>query len=161
MKNKNLGFTLIELIIVIAVIALLAAATFVAINPAKRVGDAGDATRWQDLTALADAFQAYLADNNGTLPSSTMTTGVTYMLATTTGGDSTAGCDIAATTTEEFLVLDNLITDGYIGQIPEDPLYVSDTNGYNTLYWLYRESSGKLKIGSCKKHGTNYPVVVR
>jgi len=159
MYNKNKAFTLIELIIVIAVIALLAAATFVAINPAKRVGDAGDATRWQDLTAIADAFQAYLADTNGTLPSSTMSSGVTYMLATTTGGGSTSGCD--ATTTSAFLVLDTLISDGYIGQIPEDPLYTYSTNGYNTLYWLYRESSGKLKIGSCKKHGTNYPVVVR
>lgn len=158
MKNKNLGFTLIELIIVIAVIALLAAATFVAINPAKRVGDAGDATRWQDLTAIADAFQAFLADNNSTLPSSTMSSGVTYMLATTTGGGATGSCD--ATTTSAFLVLDTLIDDGYIGQIPEDPLYVS-TDGYNTLYWLYRESSGKLKVGSCEKYGTNYPVVVR
>jgi prepilin-type N-terminal cleavage/methylation domain-containing protein len=159
MKNKNKGFTLIELIIVIAIIALLAAATFVAINPAKRVGDAGDATRWQDLSALADAFQAYLADNNSALPSSTMSSGVTYMLATSTGGSSLVTCD--ATITSAFLVLDTLITDGYIGQIPKDPTFVYGTHTYNTLYWLYRESSGKLKIGACEKYGTNYPVVTR
>ena len=40
------GFTLIELIIVVAIIALLAAATFVAVNPAKRIGEANDAQRW-------------------------------------------------------------------------------------------------------------------
>ncbi|MDQ5970976.1 MAG: hypothetical protein QG603_753, partial [Patescibacteria group bacterium] len=45
MKKTFKGFTLIELIIVIAVIALLAAATFVAINPAKRVGDANNSRR--------------------------------------------------------------------------------------------------------------------
>src|SRR3989339_308502 len=70
MKNK-LGFTLIELIIVIAVIALLAATTFVAVDPAKRIGMARDAQRWQDVTAIADAIQQYIADNNGTFPSST------------------------------------------------------------------------------------------
>jgi prepilin-type N-terminal cleavage/methylation domain-containing protein len=56
-KNFNIkGFTLIELIIVIAVIALLAAATFVAVDPAKRIGMARDAQRWSDITAIADAI---------------------------------------------------------------------------------------------------------
>ena len=50
--NKK-GFTLIELIIVVAIIALLAAATFVAVNPAKRIGEANDAQRWSDITAIA------------------------------------------------------------------------------------------------------------
>jgi prepilin-type N-terminal cleavage/methylation domain-containing protein len=158
MKNKKIGFTLIELIIVIAVIALLAAATFVAINPAKRVGDAGDATRWQDLTAIADAFQAYLADHNSTLPTTTMVSGVTYMMATGTGATYFT-CD--ATTTAQAILLDTLVSDGYIGQIPKDPTHVYADHTTSTLYWLYRENSGKLKMGSCKKYGTNYPVVTR
>ena len=37
--NKK-AFTLIELIIVIAIIAILAAFSFVAINPGKRIGQA-------------------------------------------------------------------------------------------------------------------------
>ena len=65
---KNSGFTLIELIIVVAIIALLAAASFVAINPGKRVGDANNAKRWSDITAIADAYSAYLVDNGGTHP---------------------------------------------------------------------------------------------
>lgn len=159
MKNKNQGFTLIELIIVIAIIALLAAATFVAINPAKRVGDAGDATRWQDLSALADAYQAYLADHNS-VPPTTTTSGVTYMLATTSGANSLVSCN-ATTGVSAFILLDTLIDTGYIGQIPKDPTHVYADDSKNTLYWLYREDSGKLKIGSCKKYGTNYPVVTR
>jgi hypothetical protein len=53
-----------------------------------------------------------------------------------------------------------LISDGYIGQIPKDPKYV-EVDGKSTLYWLYRENSGKLKLGSCEKYGSNYPVVIR
>lgn len=166
MKKKKLfkGFTLIELIIVIAVIALLAAATFVAINPAKRVGDAQDAQRWQDITAIADAYQAYLADNSGSLPTSTLpyAAGETLMIATTTVTTADAAACTAtseAAGTDRFINLSALVTAGYIGQIPQNPSY--SASGQSTLYYLYRESTGRLVIGSCTKYGTNYPVVYR
>lgn len=162
-KKLVKGFTLIELIIVIAVIALLAAATFVAINPAKRVGDAQDAQRWQDITAIADAYQAYLADNAGNLPTSTVpyASGATLMIASTTVTTaSAAGCEAtsAANGASKFINLSALVTGGYIGQIPSNPSY---STTQNTAYYFYRESTGKLIIGSCTKYGTNYPIVYR
>ena len=42
-SSLNKGFTLIELIIVVAIIGLIAAAAFVAIDPAKRIGNANNA----------------------------------------------------------------------------------------------------------------------
>lgn len=163
--NFKSGFTLIELIIVIAVIALLAAATFVAINPAKRVGDAQDAQRWQDATAIADAFQAYLADNRGTEPTSTSpATGLprTFMISSTTPGSSVpSNCEasLAANgTAGRYINLMSLVAAGYIGQIPQNPSYTS-TN--SSGYYLMREASGRLIVGSCTKYGTNYPVVYR
>ena len=44
------GFTLVELIIVIAIIAILAAAIFVAIDPARRLNEARNARRSSDIT---------------------------------------------------------------------------------------------------------------
>ena len=162
---KFSGFTLIELIIVIAVIALLAAATFVAINPAKRVGDANNSRRWSDITAIADAYNAYLADNSGTAPTST-TAGVTYSITTTTwSGVAFTTCQAVAngnpTTTTAYVQLSALVTGGYMGQIPLDPSYVASSDLLNTGYYFYRESSGKLVVGACDSYNNQNIEVVR
>ena len=71
MKLKFLklpAFTLIELLIVIAIVGIMAAAILVAINPAKRSGQARDAIRKSDIAVLADAFQAYYVTHEGLYP---------------------------------------------------------------------------------------------
>ncbi len=166
-KKFTKGFTLIELIIVIAVIALLAAATFVAINPAKRVGDANNARRWSDVTAIADAYSAYLADNGGTHPTTTPspTSGVTYSIATTTGGTAFATCQTVTkgnpTTTTALIDLSALVTNGYMGQIPLDPNFSYGTDARNSGYYFYRESTGKMIVGACDSYNTQNIEVVR
>ena len=56
------GFTIIELIIVIAIIGIVAAGIFVAINPAKRLADAHNSSRMLAVNAFGDAIQKYQAD---------------------------------------------------------------------------------------------------
>ena len=53
------GFTLIELLIVIAIMGILAAAILVAINPGKRMAQARDAQRKQDIAAISNALAGY------------------------------------------------------------------------------------------------------
>lgn len=162
---KNAGFTLIELIIVIAIIALLAAATFVAVNPAKRIGDANNAQRWSDIVAIADAYVTYLADNSGTNPTTTPapTSGTTYIIASTTGGTTFDVCDDSssgnATTTTAVIDLSALITNGYIGDIPSDPEYAS-TDDYQTGYYFYTDGS-TYKVGACDSYNSANVEVVR
>lgn len=87
MRN-NKGFTLLELILVIAVIALLAGAVFVAVDPAKRFEDSNNSVRSSDIDNILQAIKKYQADEEGLLP-----TGVDTSLKML--GTDNSGCDVA------------------------------------------------------------------
>lgn len=70
MNSKNQfskAFTLIELLVVIAVLGVLAAGVLTAINPLRRIQQANDARRKNDIGQIAQAMQAYnvASANNG------------------------------------------------------------------------------------------------
>ncbi len=70
MKNHTKrGFTLIEILVVIGIIAVLAAVVLVAINPARQFAQARDSQRSSNVTAILNAIGQYIADNKGNLPS--------------------------------------------------------------------------------------------
>lgn len=63
MKN-NRGFTLLELIIVAAIIALIATATIAVLNPFGQFQKARDTRVKSDLSQLQKALESYYQDNN-------------------------------------------------------------------------------------------------
>ncbi len=62
MRNSEHGFTLLELLIVIAIIAILASVVMVVINPAELLKKARDSQRVSDLASLRTAIGLYLTD---------------------------------------------------------------------------------------------------
>ncbi len=145
------GFTLIELIIVIAVIALLAAATFVAVDPAKRIGMARDTQRWADVTAIADAITQYVADNAGTYPTSTAVAGTYYVvMASSTVGLSGSTCQNVSEDSNMGVQLDSRLIPTYLPTMPVDPNGVADS-GKNTGYYFMKNAAGRTIIGACKE----------
>ena len=65
MKNKR-GFTLMELLIVIAIIGILVSVSVVSYSSAQKKGR--DARRHSDLKALQNAWEQYYADNSANYP---------------------------------------------------------------------------------------------
>jgi len=60
--NKQSGFTLVELLVVIAIIAVLGVVAIVAINPATRINAAKDNQALANVQSIGKAFEACLAD---------------------------------------------------------------------------------------------------
>ncbi len=62
-KNRNLGFTLIEILVVVAIIGMISAVVMVSLRTARAKGR--DAKRKSDLVQLQKALELYQLNNNG------------------------------------------------------------------------------------------------
>ena len=59
--TKNKGFTLVELLIVVAILAVLSTATVLILDPANILRETRDAQRLNDMASISSAISLYLA----------------------------------------------------------------------------------------------------
>lgn len=109
------GFTLLEILLVIAAIGILAAIVIVAINPNRQLAQARDAERQTEVNSLAKALDQYLIDN-GEYPS---VIAVNLQEICAPGGSSSC-IDLSAD-----------LVPTYLADIPVDPQATGDGSGYS------------------------------
>lgn len=137
--NKIKGFTLIEVLLVVAIIAILAGIVILAVNPAKQLADTRNASRRSDVSTILNALYQYSIDNNGNLPATVSALGVGA--ATEVCKDGVVG---AACTTAGGVDLAVLTTNGtYLVKIPVDP---SNDNANLTGYSVTRDANNRLTV---------------
>ena len=127
-KRVKKGFTLLEILLVIAAIGILAAIVLVAINPTKQIESARSAQRKSEINSITKAIQQYSIDNNGQYPVG-IETGAKPICNTgslQTGGPSCTG----------FVDLKVLVPT-YIASIPQ-----SDSNNY----YVRRSNNNNIEV---------------
>lgn len=126
------GFTLLEILLVVAAIAILAGIVIIAINPSKQLGDTRNAQRSADVTTILNAVYQYSLDNNGSLPASITTTSTAICA---TGGTCTGLIDLSVLTA----------SGKYVVAIPRDP---QTPTGNSTNYFINKDVNGRVVVSA-------------
>ncbi len=142
MKNKKLkrGFTLVEILIVIAIIGILAAMVIISINPNRQFKSARDTQRLTNLSTILNAIGQNIAEHKGIFTCSGAS--LAFPTASTTIKSGAGGFDLAPC----------LVTD-YLQALPFDPIVAgagfTSTTSYNTGYEIIQDSTtGRITIAA-------------
>ncbi len=139
---QNHGFTLIEVLVVIGIIAVLASVVLVAINPSRQFKLARDLQRSTNLDAILNAIHQNMSEHKGTFvcfgsPRSIPTV-YTRIKSSTVIGDlgDMASC----------------LVPNYIASLPYDPslsvAHYASTTDYDTGYDISIDADGRLQASS-------------
>ncbi|HEY1037498.1 MAG TPA: type II secretion system protein [Candidatus Paceibacterota bacterium] len=138
MKTKHIssGFTLLEVLMVIGILAILAGVVLTAVNPARQFKIARDSQRSANIATILNAVGQNMTDHAGNFVCEGQ---LVQLPDTMTEVGSDVGFDLAPC----------LVPD-YISALPYDPgketaFYVDETD-YHTGYYIERDVEGRVAV---------------
>jgi type IV pilus assembly protein PilA len=131
------GFTLLEILLGVALLSVLAGIVVIAINPAKQLAEARNVQRRTDVGTILNAVYQNAIDNNGLVAAAIPTSATCASPSTneicTTGGTCTGRVDLSTLTNSQK----------YIPSMPLDPTG-STANG--TGYFIAKNANGRVTV---------------
>jgi prepilin-type N-terminal cleavage/methylation domain-containing protein len=128
-SSKTAGFTLMEVLVVIGVLAILAAIVVVALNPARHFAQARNTQREANVATILNAIGQNVVDNKGTFTCS----GVTIDTSTSTIGSGSGNKNLASCLVPTYIPT----------TVPVDPDGGTDAD---TGYKVLKDSVGRFSV---------------
>ena len=127
---------MLEILLVVAAIAILAGIVILALNPGKQLAETRNAQRWSDINAILNGVWQYSIDNDGDLPSgipnASSCSAVTQEICTLDSG-CTGYTDLSGLTTDAV----------YLTDIPTDP---TGASGIGAGYAIVHDDDDRVTV---------------
>ncbi|MCX6715849.1 MAG: type II secretion system protein [Candidatus Taylorbacteria bacterium] len=142
-NTKTKGFTLIEVLVVIGIIAVLAAVVLVAVNPARQFKLARDSQRTANVNTLLNAIHQNISEHKGAFVCNGTVRTIPSTATVVKYGDGypTYQGDIASC----------LVSD-YLSALPFDPsisgAHYTGVTDYDSGYEIFQDSNGRITASS-------------
>ncbi len=134
LNRGSKGFTLIEILVVIGILAILLTIVLVAVNPGRNTQDARNTKRRSDVLNILNAVNQYYVAT-GNFPTGTPADGNPAIdVKSAVGGTGTAFCSALVPT--------------YIAELPVDPSVGSWTScaTYDTGYTIQQTAASRIRV---------------
>jgi prepilin-type N-terminal cleavage/methylation domain-containing protein len=160
-QNKiQRGFTLIEILLVVAILSILLVVVFAALNPATRLADTRNANRWNAVNQYLTAIHECLVDNGGVYADCGLTNDGTTREITNAGINSACNSvctGVTATGNCADLETELVTGQNYLSSLPTDPGGVATDHTEYTV----TVQSGIVTIASCSAENGETVTVAR
>ncbi|MDD4875117.1 MAG: type II secretion system protein [Candidatus Pacebacteria bacterium] len=137
MQNKKSGFTFIEVLIAMALIAMLASVVIVAANPARQFATGRNTQRAEAVNSILNAVHQNMVDNQGVF-----TCSASIPTSSTTAISSSTAADLCS-----------CLVPNYLSAMPYDPSATgaafTDCTNYNTGYTIIQSTTtGRITVNA-------------